>query len=325
MDIVAQRSTKFNGNLKIDPEFRDKIPPMTEEQFKGLREDILRDGYVRDPLVVWKEENILLDGHHRWRIICENWETLSDKYTVDRKSFPNRWAALEWICRNQLNKHNLNDEQITYIRGEMYKARKKSESTRDERGRFSPSHLNEDAVKGPARTAKIIAKELGVGQSTIERAEKFHDGVDAIKEVSPEAADKVLQGKSGLTKTQVSEVPKMEPEKRREVVAAILSGQKPEAMKSKEPRQKKQGYGKETRAINDAMSKYSSASRETEPVAEYSVDDLYEEIVVNAKAYVDMLRNTLVIRHSVLDKDRDRIRKGVQDIIDAIVKVRNLI
>jgi len=36
-----------------------------------------------------------------------------------------------------------------------------------------------------------IAKELGVGQKTVERAEKFAKGVDALKEVSPEAADKV--------------------------------------------------------------------------------------------------------------------------------------
>lgn len=313
MDIVAQHSTKFNGNLKIDPEFRDKIPPLTEEEYRQLEENILKDGRIREPIVIWN--GTIIDGHNRWRVVQSHPKI---PYEILEKHFSDKWEAFEWMYRNQLGRRNLTDEQRTLLVGKMYEARKKSVG-----GDRKSSHQKEDLISG--RTKDAIAKELGIGGTTVERAERFAKGVDAIKEESPEAADKVLQGKSGLTKAQVSEVPKMEPEKRREVVAAILSGQKPEAMKSKEPRQKNQGYDKETRAINDAMSKYSSVSRETESVAEYSVDDLYEEIVVNAKAYVDMLRNTLAIRHSVLDKDRDRIRKGVQDIIDAIVKVRNLI
>ena len=109
--------------LKIDPEFRDKIPPIPAEDFEGLRADILRDGYVRDPLVVWDEENILLDGHHRWKVIQEHPEL---PFTTDRKSFPNRWAAIAWICANQLHKHNMNEIQRAKLLQEEYEARKKT-------------------------------------------------------------------------------------------------------------------------------------------------------------------------------------------------------
>ena len=108
----------------IDPEFRDKIPAMPQEDFDGLRADIIRDGYVRDPLVVWEEENILLDGHHRWRIISENREELGGKFKVDYKSFPDRWAAIAWICANQLHKHNMNELQRMKLIQEEYEARK---------------------------------------------------------------------------------------------------------------------------------------------------------------------------------------------------------
>ena len=61
-------------NIIVDPEFQNKIPRLSEEEFSGLREDILADGYVRDPLTVWEETNTLLDGHNRWKIIAENWD-----------------------------------------------------------------------------------------------------------------------------------------------------------------------------------------------------------------------------------------------------------
>ncbi len=36
---------------------------------------------------------------------------------------------------------------------------------------------------------ETMAKELGVGQKTVERAEKFAKGIDKIAEVSPEAVE----------------------------------------------------------------------------------------------------------------------------------------
>ena len=65
--------------LKIDPEFRDKIPALTEAEFEQLKENILSDGEVYEPIVTWNDT--IVDGHNRWRIICENWEMLKDKFS----------------------------------------------------------------------------------------------------------------------------------------------------------------------------------------------------------------------------------------------------
>ena len=53
--------------LIIDPEFRDKIPPLTEDEFTLLEENILSDGAVFSPLIVW--DGTILDGHNRHEII----------------------------------------------------------------------------------------------------------------------------------------------------------------------------------------------------------------------------------------------------------------
>lgn len=193
--------------LKIDPEFRDKIPAMPNEDFDGLRADIIRDGYVRDPLVVWKEENTLLDGHHRWRVIQENLELLGDKFTVDYKSFPDRWAAIAWICANQLHKHNMTELQRMKLIQEQSDAEQKS-MQRDEFGRFAPSGENHLAVKNPHR--KKIAEEHNISENVVRTAVEVGRGIDRAAEVDPEFKREVLSGEVKAKKSDLAEIRKMQ-------------------------------------------------------------------------------------------------------------------
>ena len=39
-------------NLKIDPEFQSQIPPLTDDEFKQLEENILKEGKLISPLIV---------------------------------------------------------------------------------------------------------------------------------------------------------------------------------------------------------------------------------------------------------------------------------
>lgn len=332
MDIVARSSTISNEklhDLKVDPEFRDKIPPLTEAEYEQLRENILSDGEVYEPICIWN--GTIIDGHNRWKVVLENPKI---PYRIKEMDFSDKWEAFEWMYRKQLGRRNLTDEQKTYMVGKMYEARKNTRGgNRRSEGFSNPQ--NGEMKKKAHGTAAIIAKELGISKNTVERSEKFSKGVDAVKAESPEAAERILKGKSGLTKAQVSEISGMEPVTKKATVSAILGGTAatvPEKSKrntnqqpTAKPTGSNTGYSKEIRGLNDAILRSDAASRNPDNIPEYTVEDLYEEIVVNAKAYVDVLRNTLAIRSTVLDKDRDRIRKGVQDIINAIEKVRDMI
>ena len=53
-------------NLKIDPEFQSQIPPLTDDEFKQLEENILKEGKLLSPLIVWN--NTLVDGHNRYTL-----------------------------------------------------------------------------------------------------------------------------------------------------------------------------------------------------------------------------------------------------------------
>ena len=45
----------------IDSEFQSQIPALADEEFQQLEENILSEGEVLSPLIVWG--NILVDGH----------------------------------------------------------------------------------------------------------------------------------------------------------------------------------------------------------------------------------------------------------------------
>lgn len=325
--------------LKIDPEFRDKIPAMPKEDFDGLRADIIRDGYVRDPLVVWQEENTLLDGHHRWRIICENWEMLKDKYTIDYKSFPDRWAAIAWICANQLHKHNMTELQRMKLYQEEYEARQHSEQfkgnqyTAKSGGEEIRHHQAENLVDGSAipfeyktgkepKTREILAKEHNVSPGTIQTAVEVGRGIDRAAKIDPEFKREVLSGEVKATKKELSEIRKMETDE--EVAAKIEEIRNPtkERKQSTNPR----GYTKEDRAERAKTDAIIADMYDASNVPKFTLDLLLEDIDANGMEYVSLLRNTLIDRSTLLTREnKPSVAEAIEKIIREIQKVKELV
>ena len=102
-------------NLKIDPEIQSKIPPLTDDEFKQLEENILKEGKLLSPLIVWN--NTLVDGHNRYAILQKHPEIY---FSTMPLRFANREEALAWICKNQLGRRNLTPEQKKFLIGKQY-------------------------------------------------------------------------------------------------------------------------------------------------------------------------------------------------------------
>jgi phage N-6-adenine-methyltransferase len=88
--------------LTIDPELQGLIPPPTAEEMVGLETALLSDG-CHDPLIVWLEEGILLDGHNRMAL-CEKHNLPFETFEI---SLPDRDAAKRWVIENQFARRNL--------------------------------------------------------------------------------------------------------------------------------------------------------------------------------------------------------------------------
>ena len=151
-------------SLHIDPEFKDLIPPLSQVEFEALKEDIKVNG-CRDKLVVWKDHNILLDGHHRYQI-CIELGRLSDTKEIE---LPSRADAKIWIIKNQRGRRNLDESQramLAVTLNDIYcEQAKERMGTRTDLGQ----KLAQCEV---GRSAEKAARDMGVSHQTVTFAKK---------------------------------------------------------------------------------------------------------------------------------------------------------
>ena len=184
----------------IDKGFAELIPPLTEEEYKGLEESILSEG-CRDALVVWNDT--LIDGHNRYKICTEH----NIAFQIVRREFADRNAAMLWMIRNQLGRRNL----LPYVRSdlalklkpviaEIAKGNQRLSGGRGEKGLQISDNLN---------TQKEIAKAAGVSHDTIAKVEK----INAV--ASPEMKAELRNGNMSINQAY-QQVKRAEKEAQRE-------------------------------------------------------------------------------------------------------------
>ena len=198
--------------LRIDPEFEGKIPPLTEEEFRQLEENILADGIVINPIIIWN--GVIVDGHNRFHIIEKHPEI---QYTTHEKAFADRYAVIAWICKNQLGRRNLTPEQKKYLIGKQFEAEKAGHGG-DRKSDEAKSKCQVGTLISHDDTAKRIAHENGIGRRSVYRAEAFSKAVDMADEVDPGIREDLLAGEIKATEKDIRELVSAEPEARPAIV-----------------------------------------------------------------------------------------------------------
>ena len=214
-------------NLRIDPEFESKIPPLREEELKQLEENILADGVVINPLIVWN--GIIVDGHNRYRILQQHPEI---QFTIYEKEVPDRYAVIAWICKNQLGRRNLTSQQFKYLMGQQYKAEKIAYGGDRKNNAPKSSYQNGNLIL-KEKTCERIAAENGVARNTVIRAEQFANGVDAAEEAVPGIKQEILTGSIKPTEKAVAAIAKAPQEERPALVQQLRQTKEPEKQEEK--------------------------------------------------------------------------------------------
>lgn len=201
-------------NIKINPEFEMLIPPLSDDEFEMLKNNILAEGEIYTPIFTWNE--FIVDGHHRYKIICEH-ENI--KFRVVEKKFENKYEAISWICDNQLGRRNLTPENKKYLIGKRYEAEKEAHG--DVNRCTSKSNLP-TGQNGPLgekdnshKTRERIAKETGTSSGYVRHAGDFAKGVDAAEEVEPGIKKEILSGKFKKKDKFIAEIAKAPVEERK--------------------------------------------------------------------------------------------------------------
>ena len=199
--------------LRIDPEFEGKIPPLTAEEFQQLENNILADGVVINPIIVW--DGVIVDGHNRYRIVSKHPEI---QFSTCEKTFADRYEAIAWICKNQLGRRNLTKEQKKYLIGKQYEAEKASHG--GDRGNQYTNLASCQIGNLPKerKTCERIAEENGISSRSVCRAEAFSKAVDIADAVEPGIRDEILAGKIKPTEKDVHALARADPEERPAII-----------------------------------------------------------------------------------------------------------
>lgn len=162
--------------INIDAEFEKLLTPLAAEEFAELEKQILKEG-CRHKLVIWKEENILIDGHNRYKICKKHGKPYEPYYM----KFSNRDEVVLWIIKNQLARRNLTDFQ----RGDLVLKKESLISSRSNQG---------------VRTDLFPNLEKGSGLNTLKEMARMADMSSAslakVKKIKAKAAPAVLDAVS---------------------------------------------------------------------------------------------------------------------------------
>lgn len=202
--------------LRIDPEFESRIPPLTDDEFTQLEENILADGVIISPIIVW--DGVIIDGHNRFRI-AEKHPHIN--FSTCERQFENRHEALAWICKNQLGRRNLTFQQKKYLIGKQFESEKLRQGTNNQYVQAKSEKCQSGTFQNSMDTAERIAKENGIGRRSVFRFEEFAKAVDIADEIDPGIRSEILTGKIKATDKEVQTLTKVSPEERPMVIEEL--------------------------------------------------------------------------------------------------------
>lgn len=88
--------------LKIDPELRDLLPPLTSEEYKQLEKNIVDNGFDGNfPIMEW--QGFIVDGHNRYDICRKH----NIEPIIGTLAYETKEEVMEWMLDIQLGRRNL--------------------------------------------------------------------------------------------------------------------------------------------------------------------------------------------------------------------------
>lgn len=178
--------------IKLDPEFQRLIPDPTPEEYAGLKKLIEDDGFIRDPLKVWKGHSILVDGYTRMKIAKELGIDIPDSI-IQEIEFIDRTDALLWILDNQLGRRNINSLQRTSLQAQILKLR------------------DEDTASA--------AKALGVSRRTVQRDKTVARAAEILPQ---EIKDRITKGNLAATKEDLKRFAGLDDKQQKQIIETLV-------------------------------------------------------------------------------------------------------
>ncbi|WP_352399006.1 ParB N-terminal domain-containing protein [Anaerotignum sp.] len=195
------------NNFKIDKEFQELLPHLKQDEYKQLEQNILTYGLL-DPIKVWCSpdgDNIIIDGHNRYRVIQENNIELNawTDYKI-MSELKTREDVKEWMMEQQLGRRNLSDVE-KYEIVQRFKTLIQNKAKQN----------NSDGGKGLTNLSKVntrkeLAEKVGVSEGTYSKLDKVMQSDNEEvkqklrkKEISTDKAFRIVNDAPTKTKPEI--------------------------------------------------------------------------------------------------------------------------
>lgn len=294
------------SDIKINYDFENLLPKQTADQFRQMEENMIAEGGAHDPLIIWDGHDVLLDGHHRMRVLKAHSElSWYPKYV----SLTDEDDAKEWIIKKAIGERNLTPIQLEDLTGQLLDMRKgRRGAPKGNANAKKQKSQNETFEKADA--AQEIADELGMARSSVYRAADTHHGLDAIEAVIPGAKSEILSGKLPYQKAEIRGATKQTSEQI-EAVHKHVSERGGKKNKSED-----RELSSKVKDTEKAM--YSAA------VTQYDLTDLLKEIDALGDSFVDSLNAMIKRRSSVVESYNGGSAMVCEHIETIITKINDM-
>lgn len=181
--------------LKIDPELRDLLPPLTDDEYKQLEKNIVENGFDKNfPIMEWN--GFIVDGHNRYSICKKH----NIDYVVGTLGYETKDEVMQWMLDIQLGRRNLTPIQRIAV-AEKYRpiyerqareniSKAVSESNKNRTNPTLPKLVNMEQKS--VDTTKKLAQVAGVSKET------YRMGAKILNSDNEELKQEVLSGEKSI-------------------------------------------------------------------------------------------------------------------------------
>lgn len=179
--------------LKIDPELRDLLPPLTSEEYKQLEKNIVENGFDRNfPIMEW--QGFIVDGHNRYDICKKH----NIEPIIGTLAYKTKEEVMEWMLDIQLGRRNLTPIQkiaITEKYRPIYEKQAKERqatSTGGANPQLVPKLVQAENNPSANKTNTKLANLAGVGKET------YRMGAKILNSDNEKLKQEVLSGEKSI-------------------------------------------------------------------------------------------------------------------------------
>ena len=211
--------------LKIDPELRDLLPPLTDDEYKQLEKNIVKNGFDKNfPIMEWN--GYIVDGHNRYSVCKKH----NIDYVVGTLAYETKAEVMQWMLDIQLGRRNLSPIQRIAVAEKyrpIYEKQAKENQSEYHGNQYDqksgltvnlPQVQKSDSKKRNPTTDKRLSDIAGVSEKT------YRMGAKVLNSNNEDIKQRVLSGETSISagykelqneKQKVSEIPKVQTVKKK--------------------------------------------------------------------------------------------------------------